>query len=540
MRLEDLKQQYPEPPEFIHQMILSEVEKQMNANEGANETRSIKDTGADRTRSIKDTGADRTGSIENMGADGMAGIKNTGIGRTANIKKRSRPWTVRRIAAVSLAACLALGTVGFAAAGIYRLQMEKNGKYGAQIRVETDAGADADLPLPEKMADVKIEAEYIPEGMSWQDEYRLKYEGEDRKDEWFTFATLLLDTDNAAEEIEEAYVAESEKTSFGEHEGIYIRREQGDGRDLSQMIYLLCPEKQRMVAIYIGSEVPKEEAYKVASGIRLSDTQTMLDTSEMWKWSEFVSAQKGADETEQALPDTRTSVSKEEIELYEIGNPVRILDASGEDAEGNYISTSDVTAAVDSVEVADDLSLLGRDAVPDIWKKETGPDGKLLKNTLSYMKAGDGVNTLYKEVRTEDVAQKLVLATVTYTNTGDEEIANVLYGGTMILFDETGDGYRLHSYERGPAGDAGGEYDYISQTGAGGGWTMEYYSPHTDQGNGGNYISALKPGESVQVKMGWIVNGPDLEKMYLSLSGRADPYYFYEEELEAGFVDIRQ
>ena len=163
MRLEDLKQQYPEPPEFIHQMILSEVEKQMNANEGANET-----------RSIKDTGADRTGSIENMGADGMAGIKNTGIGRTANIKKRSRPWTVRRIAAVSLAACLALGTVGFAAAGIYRLQMEKNGKYGAQIRVETDAGADADLPLPEKMADVKIEAEYIPEGMSWQDEYRLK------------------------------------------------------------------------------------------------------------------------------------------------------------------------------------------------------------------------------------------------------------------------------------------------------------------------------------------------------------------------------
>lgn len=69
---------------------------------------------------------------------------------------------------------------------------------------------------------------------------------------------------------------------------------------------------------------------------------------------------------------------------------------------------------------------------------------------------------------------------------------------------------------------------------------MEYYSPHTDHGNGGNYISALKPGESVQVKMGWIVNGPDLEKMYLSLSGRADPYYFYEEELEAGFVDIRQ
>lgn len=497
MRLEDLKQQYPDPPEFIHQMILDEVEKQINCNKEG--------------------------------------------GRTNLIKKRRHPWTVRRIAAASLAACLAVGTVGFAAAGIYHLQMEKNGKYGAQIRVETDADEGGAAPLPEKIADVKIEAEYIPKGMSWQDERHLKYEDADRKDEFFTFETLLLDTDNAVENIEENYAAEREETHFGEYEGVYIRWAAAEGQGPGQKIYLLCPEKQRVVVIYIGSEVSREEAYKVASGIRLSDTNTMLDTSKMWKWSEFVSAQKGSDATEQVQSDVCTSVPKGEMKLHKIGKPV-MLEVAGQDTEGNYVSTSeDITGTVDSVEVSDDLSLLGGDAVPDIWQKEVGPDGKLLNNTLSYMKKGDGVNTLDEEVRTEDVAQKLVLATVTYTNTGDAEINNMLYYGTVLLLDETGDSYRLYAYEGSPSGEESDrEYDYISQTGAGGRWGMEYYSPHMDHGNGGNYIPALKPGESVQVKMGWIVNEPDLKKMYLSLSGRADPYYFYEEELEAGFVDIRQ
>ncbi len=43
VRLEDLKQQYPEPPEFIHQMILNEVEKQIKSNtENHGETAGIR------------------------------------------------------------------------------------------------------------------------------------------------------------------------------------------------------------------------------------------------------------------------------------------------------------------------------------------------------------------------------------------------------------------------------------------------------------------------------------------------------------------
>ena len=61
-----------------------------------------------------------------------------------------------------------------------------------------------------------------------------------------------------------------------------------------------------------------------------------------------------------------------------------------------------------------------------------------------------------------------------------------------------------------------------------------------DYGNGGNYISSLKPGESIQVNMAWIVNEDNLADMYLNLDGEGGAYDFNEGMLEAGVVDIRK
>ncbi len=68
---------------------------------------------------------------------------------------------------------------------------------------------------------------------------------------------------------------------------------------------------------------------------------------------------------------------------------------------------------------------------------------------------------------------------------------------------------------------------------------MTYSSVREDYGNGGNYISSLKPGESIQVNMAWIVNENDLADMYLNLDGEGGAYDFNEGMLEAGVVDIK-
>ena len=165
MRLEDLKQQYPEPPEFIHQMILNEVEKQIKSN------------------------------TENHGQ--TAGIR----------RKRKHPWTIRRTVAAVLAACMIIGTAAFAAVSMYHLKIEEKGKYSVETRVTHDVDEEKSISLPEKIADVRLEADYIPKGMCWRDESHLDFE-ESPGSGGITFSTLLLDEESDGLNITDTNVVE--------------------------------------------------------------------------------------------------------------------------------------------------------------------------------------------------------------------------------------------------------------------------------------------------------------------------------------------
>lgn len=499
MRLEDLREQYPDPPEFIHQMIMDEVEKQ-----------------------IKSSTANRAES---------AGIR----------KRRKRPWTFRRTAAAVLAACLAIGAVGFAAVSIYHLQMEEKGKYGVDTKVTVDADKDESISLPEKIADVRIQADYIPEGMSWVDDHRLKYD-DDQAKPGFSIFTNFMEGKSDEINFSDKNVVEKEKTDFGDHEGIYLKIKTGAG--FSQKIYLLYPELYRILTIYIGDDVSKKEAYKVASGIKLVETGEMLDTSELQNWSSQQEKESGKED------ESMTSIPKKDIAVYDIGTAFTLKDL-GTDMDGNILepeeSGRNIEVTVDSVEVLDDASFLEPELISNHAKENIGSDGKILKNQLSYIKRGDGINTLDEIIRTEEVSQKLVLTTVTYTNKGDQELENVCYFGNMLLINETNEEYRIYSYDGGIGDIAGGgydeisgqAYDHIEQTGYAG-REMMYCSPRADYGMGGNYISALRPGESVQVKMAWITNEKDLEHIYLNLCATGGMVEFDKYMTATGIVDIRQ
>ena len=91
-----------------------------------------------------------------------------------------------------------------------------------------------------------------------------------------------------------------------------------------------------------------------------------------------------------------------------------------------------------------------------------------------------------------------------------------------------------------PTEQAGDGYDYISWAGVAKTGEMVYYSVSENYGNGGNYISSIKPGESVQLNMAWIVNENDLENLYLNVTGDGASYEFSENILKNGLVDIRK
>ena len=173
MRLEEIKKDMPKTPEFIHQMICEEVNKQLQNESGT----------------------------------------------TISQRKRKKyKWGSMRVAAVAAAALLGVSTIAYAGSGLYRMYLEKQGRY----RVDTGITADSDYALPEKIHDIKIETAYIPEGMEWIDEYRIAYPQTPYLG-GFTFSSVLLDSDDFGKILTDTSVVESEERTFGSRTGVYLQ-----------------------------------------------------------------------------------------------------------------------------------------------------------------------------------------------------------------------------------------------------------------------------------------------------------------------------
>lgn len=115
----------------------------------------------------------------------------------------------------------------------------------------------------------------------------------------------------------------------------------------------------------------------------------------------------------------------------------------------------------------------------------------------------------------------------------------MLYIGNLALIHHENGEYHIYNAME----QSGNGYDRVSWDGVAHTAEMTYSSVQEDYGNGGNggnYISSLKPGESIQVNMAWIVNEDNLADMYLNLDGEGGAYDFNEGMLEAEVVDIRK
>lgn len=112
----------------------------------------------------------------------------------------------------------------------------------------------------------------------------------------------------------------------------------------------------------------------------------------------------------------------------------------------------------------------------------------------------------------------------------------MLYIGNLALIRHENGEYHIYNAME----QSGNGYDRVSWDGVAHTAEMTYSSVREDYGNGGNYISSLQPGESIQVNMAWIVNEDNLADMYLNLDGEGGSYDFNEGMLEAGVVDIRK
>ena len=480
MRLEDLKKDMPRTPDFIHEMIREEVGKQ-----------------------IKE-------------------------GRSLHIsKKRKRRWNMGKTVAAAVAGMLAVSTAVYAGSRLYHMYLEKTGKYSTSVGIETEKEQE-EISLPEKIHDIEIQADYIPEGMEWSGESHLTY-SQNPYNGGFSISSVLMDKEDLKAVLVDTGVVESEERVFGKYSGVYLRYQNlTEDPSFDQRIYLLCPEEYRVVILYIGDDVSKEEAVKFAENLSVTEKDTMVETAGLYTWSDYVSPEVYDGEEEICK-----EVEEENLPVYKTGEEFHIT-ALAEDTGGNSFIADPIAVTVDSVDIADDLRLLEGKEIPEEWTKAVDSQGKLINNNLSYIKTGDGVSTLDQIVKTESVKQKLVYTTVTYTNETDSEIVHMLYLGNLVLMDHQNGKYRIYE----PEERTGSGYDRVAGDSAARIGEMGYYSVKEEYGNGGNYIPSLKPGESIQIEMAWIVNESDLGNMYLDLQGEGGTYSISEAMKNTGMVYI--
>lgn len=469
MRFEEMKSNIPETPAFIHEMIQKEVEKQ-----------------------VKQTKV----------VDIRAG-------------KKYKKWKAAMVAA----ACMAItSTAIYAGAQLYHMQLEKNGTYS----VSTKIGAETEsVKLPKKLNRIAFETAYIPEGMAWRDEFHLEYE-ETPCTGGFSFMSEVLDDKNMDLVKEDIGVIESEERNFGEYEGVYL---QYQNAPFDKRIYLLCPELYRIITIYIGDDVSKEDALKVVENLSIIEKEETFETTSAYKWSDE------SEHLEEQEEERIYTVAEEELPVWTVGETFD-LGVSAEDENGNGIDTT-ISVCVDHLYVSDSLEMLNEENVPETWKAAVGEDGTLKDANLSYIKKGDGVETLDEVVKEGTTAQKMVCADVTYTNETEKDLLHMLYMGCLVYLQQENGLWEIWE------GDADGTYDVVKSDGVRCLQSMEYFDVFENYGNGGNYISSLKAGESVTVRMAWIVEETELDKMYLNLTGEGAYYAITEEMLNTGLVDIR-
>ncbi|MDE7030877.1 MAG: DUF4367 domain-containing protein [Lachnospiraceae bacterium] len=491
--LEDLRQHFPPMPHKLRQMIEQEVQKQA---------------------------------------------------RTASPVRRRNHMT-RKALIGSLAAAMLLGTTVFAGV-VYRMRTEKVGDYAMNTRIE-QINMEERVPADNRLAeggtaiqDVAMEVSYLPEGMVETEHGKYSFTDNLYKG-GVSITFYKMDTGDAQFEMLTRGVKETQEVRVNGYDGVYFVLHGGnsDVVTFNQRVYVAYTDVHYVMEMYAASDVSREDVLKIAEGVRLCPVsdQTVQNRVHAYDWSSYLESRGQSEGVE--VWNSNDSVPKSAMaNTHAVGEAFA---AEGvELTEDDQPGTGNVEIRVADVQISDAISLLDQSVIGSEERqqlqKEVDASGRLLPAKIDYLKYGDGIHSLNEVVDSREVPQKLVYITVEYTNTGTEDLEEVLFCGQLVKIVEK-DG-QMHLY-KGKASDENAVWDEAVLQGAAGYTWMWYYDVHGGERQN-NYITNLRAGETRTVHMAWLMPEEELEYLYLDMSTSGSSYEFCEESLAIGYVDIRQ
>lgn len=442
-------------------------------------------------------------------------------------------FSLKKAVVASLAATFVLGTTIFAGTKLYRMSSSPQGNYGMTTKIEkTDATENTEKIDPAPQLAMKLS--YLPDGMTETEEGKYSYEQTPGQG-GISIVFYQMDTGDEAFWMQDHYVMESENIQVGNHDGVYEKMQNivGDDSAFDQMIYVTYPEYHYVMQMYVGHDVTKEEACKVAEGIILAPSEELADGTVIspYNWSDYEATVAEDMKEDSEDGELKTTATADEMKnLHKIGEEFAVQGETGGEAKNLWIKVTDV-------KVTDDTGILDP-AFVDRDMIGTDENGKLIPDTVSYIKSGDGVNTLDEVISSREVPKKLVYVTLEYSNTGDTEMKDILFFNSVMKIKEENGIYEICGAEQPKEGET---WDTVSSDSS----SLEYgeemrYFDVTGGERGNNYFDSIKAGETKTLHVGFVVDEDVLPYLYLNTSTSGCGYEFMEQDLEQGLVDIRQ
>ncbi|MGN0368379.1 MAG: hypothetical protein ACI4EK_06305 [Wujia sp.] len=458
------------------------------------------------------------------------------IGETVDeqIYKKQRNSSVagfwKSAAAVLVCICLAGGTA-FAATKLYKMHLEKQGKYGSTVVYEAQTETDAD---DGETAMYTLDVNYIPEGMIADGLEDYDIDGNNIIPNVCIFSEDTPFIGGVSFSFQE--LPSSGEYSFDRTHVIDTKEFEIDGNQAvclehpvtkssnPTVQYELCvtlKESNYLLDMFIYDDMELDTAIDIVKGLKLTKTSDP-HAQRLVKAAPYEELQPEYEEYVEPDVGRFTKATKEDMcNLHQVGDSFALTHTSME-------------AKVSSVQLLDRVEDIH--AVYQTDPVEVDADGKLVNNTVSYIKSGDGIDTLNEVVGTKEFHEKILYINIEYTNTSTLRSGDTLFHCDLLWAQETEDGYETKDvYARKDI-----TYDYyLGQNYHVGGCPIYYYNGTNVDDK--NHLINMEPGETRTVTYAFLISEEELPYLFLDLSSGLESHMeFSQKALMDGYVDIRQ
>lgn len=341
-------------------------------------------------------------------------VKNSGAAQ--KIKKPVRKITIIAIAA----AIAAVSTVSvFAGVNLYKMSLQSNSKYGETMILNKNDNNSGTLSL-NKSGDSnhpeypKLNLGYLPDGMGAVDgTSNTKYSFKD-KNAVGGLSLVLYDVSECDRITDKnTNVINSEQTVINGNDVLYLQYKifedyNEDNPALDKRFYMYFSEYDYMLYGYVGTDVSKNELYKILEGVTIEPGTADNCFSTILKWQDVNNDSKKSESYFEPADEIQP-YSEEYNSFFNIGQSITL-----ETDRGNI----PLVATIDSVEISDDMSMMDS----SFKQQFLDESGRIAPYEVKCYGGGNGVDSLSELQDTKYYDLVYVYETATFTNTSDTDI----------------------------------------------------------------------------------------------------------------------